>query len=116
MDTPLTLDLSGDCAVVTCTGDLDLHLAGDLRRIIGTACRSGAKRVVIDVSRTDVVDSTALGVLLHANNACRETGTTMVVAGAPRLVARSISLTGLDRVFNMAPDVEAGAVADFSRA
>ena len=99
------LELTDGFAVLTCVGDLDLHRADEFRRAIGAATRSGATTVVIDVSRTGVVDSTTLGVLLHANTACKDSGSTLVIAGAPRIVARSISLTGLDRVLLQAPDV-----------
>lgn len=105
MSDGIDLQLHDDCAVLTCVGDLDLNCADDLRRTIGAATRSGASMVVVDVSGTGLVDSTTLGVLLHANTACNESGSTLVIAGAPRIVARRIALTGLDRVLNLAPDV-----------
>lgn len=103
----IDLQVDDDCAVLTCTGDLDLNCADELRRTIGSANRSGASTIVIDVSATGLVDSTTLGVLLHANTMCRETGATLVISGAPRIVARSIALTGLDRVLNLVPDLAA---------
>lgn len=101
----ISLQLKDDCAVLTCVGDLDLHCADELRRTIGSATRSGARTVVVDVSGAGLVDSTTLGVLLHANTACKDSGATLVIAGAPRIVARSIALTGLDRVLTLTPDV-----------
>jgi anti-anti-sigma factor len=108
MTARIGLDMKGETAVVTCTGDLDLECAQDLRRTIGAATRSGALTIVVDVSAAALVDSTTLGVLLHANTACREAGSTLVVAGASRSVARSIALTGLDRVLTLASDIDAG--------
>ena len=105
MTDTMDLQVHDGCAVLTCVGDLDMHRADELRRAIGSATRSGALKIVVDVSRTDLVDSTTLGVLLHAKKACGDIGSTLVIAGAPRLVARSIALTGLDRVLILAPDV-----------
>lgn len=105
MSDTIDLQILEGCAVLTCVGDLDLHCADELRRAIGSATRSGALKIVVDVSGTDLVDSTTLGVLLHAKKACSDVGSTLVIAGAPRLVARSIALTGLDRVLTLAPDV-----------
>jgi len=106
MNDHISLEMHDEWAVLTCVGDLDLNLADELRRTIGSATRSGADTIVIDVSGTGLVDSTTLGVLLHANTACKEAGSTLVIAGAPRLVARSIALTGLDRLLRLAPDVK----------
>lgn len=101
------LQVNTESAVLTCIGDLDVNCADELRRAIGAATRTGVATVVIDISRTEMVDSTTLGVLLHANTSCNDSGSTLVIAGAPRIVARSIALTGLDRVLNQAPDVAA---------
>lgn len=106
----ITLELHDDFALLTCVGDLDLNCADELRRTIGSATRSGVGTIVIDISATEHVDSVTLGVLLHAHTACHDIGSTLVIAGAPRLVARSIVLTGLDRVLTLAPDV-ASAIA-----
>lgn len=106
MSDSIDLQMHEGCAVLTCVGDLDLNLADELRRTLGSATRSGVPTIVVDVSGAALVDSTTLGVLLHANNTCKDSGSTLVIAGAPRLVARSISLTGLDRVLNLAPDLE----------
>jgi anti-anti-sigma factor len=106
MTDSIDLQQHADYALLTCSGDLDLHLADELRRVISAATRSGARMLVVDLSRTGLVDSTTLGVLLHAHTACREAGCVLVLSGAPRIVARSMSLTGLDRVLTLAPDVE----------
>jgi anti-anti-sigma factor len=105
MSTTIDLEFRDAAAVVTCAGDLDLQCAGELRRTLASANRSAAATVVIDLSATDLVDSTTLGVLLHASTACRESGSLLVIAGAARSVARSIALTGLDRVLTLAPGV-----------
>lgn len=102
----ISLEMQDDWAILTCVGDLDLNQADELRRTIGSATRSGANTIVIDVSGTGLVDSTTLGVLLHANTACKENGSTLIIAGAPRIVTRSITLTGLNRILRMAPDVK----------
>lgn len=105
MSSEISLEVHDNWAVLTCVGDLDLNHADELRRTFGSASRTGADTIVIDLAGTDLVDSTTLGVLLHANNACKEIGSTLVIAGAPRTVARSIALTGLDRVLRQSPDV-----------
>lgn len=112
----IDLQVHEDCAVLTCVGDMDLNLADELRRTLGSATRSGVPTVVVDVTRAAMVDSTTLGVLLHANNNCKDSGSTLVIAGAPRIVARSIALTGLDRVLKQAPDVEAARAAGIAAA
>ena len=107
MDATIDLQQEADYCVVTCAGDLDLHCADELRRTIGTAIRSGAGTVIVDLSNAGLVDSTALGVLLSANTSCNDAGSSLVLVGAGRFVARSIAVTGLDRVLTVLPDVAA---------
>lgn len=68
------------------------------------------KRVMIDASKVDFIDSTGLGALVALLKMMGEGGR-IVVAGAKPPVRRLFEITKLDSVFSLVADPEAGAVA-----
>lgn len=66
---------------VTATGELDLLTADKLLRALEAAERRvGTRRLVLDYSGLDFMDSTGLQVLLDADVRAEEDGRTLVVA------------------------------------
>jgi len=89
----------GDETIVSVRGELDLHtvatLEQELRQVDGGA-------LVLDLTETTFMDSTALGVLLK--EATRRPGDLrLVVAGEVR---RLLEITGLDRRFRCTDSLE----------
>ena len=52
--------------VVAVAGEIDLFTAPELKAAIGEALESGRTRIVVDLTATTFLDSTALGVLIGA--------------------------------------------------
>jgi anti-anti-sigma regulatory factor len=52
--------------VVAVTGEIDLFTAPELKSALGEALESGHTRIVVDLTSTTFLDSTALGVLIGA--------------------------------------------------
>ena len=67
------------------------------------------KRVMIDASRVDFIDSTGLGALVTLLKMMGEGGS-IVVAGAKPPVRRLFEITKLDSVFAMVADREAASI------
>ncbi len=53
--------------VVAVRGEIDLFTAPELKKTLADAIENGAARVVVDLSETTFLDSTALGVLIGAD-------------------------------------------------
>jgi anti-sigma B factor antagonist len=82
-------------------GEADLHSAPELRERLRVAIDSGATVVVVDLTETDFVDSTSLGVLLGATRRLREReGEIRLVVSRPEL-RRIFEITLLDRIFEL---------------
>ena len=82
-------------------GDADLHSAPELRERIRGAIDEGANTVVVDLSATTLIDSTALGVLLGGMKRLREQdGQIRLVVPRPE-VRRIFEITMLDRIFSL---------------
>jgi anti-anti-sigma factor len=83
-------------------GEVDLHVAAEVRAQLTDAIQSGVSGMVIDLARVTFLDSMALGVLLGALKLLRARGAELrLVVPTPEL-RRVFELTLLDEVFTLA--------------
>lgn len=109
-----TLDRSIPVSVVTPTGRLDALTAPHLRVRCDTLLASGTHRIVIDLSTVDFLDSAGLAAMVGVLKRARSAGGDVKLVMPDReTVGRILELTSFDRVFQIAPDVDA-AVASFT--
>ena len=81
--------------VVAVSGEIDLFTAPELKSALGEALESGHTRIVVDLTNTSFLDSTALGVLIEARSKLGRPG---LVLAAPQLeTRRTLQVSGLDR-------------------
>lgn len=102
--------LTGDFHVLELTGDIDVETARTLRAHIVEHLGDATSRVIIDLSAVDFMDSSGLGALVSGWQITRDEGT-FRIAGANSIVSRVLSITGLEEVFELYPDVEAAVAA-----
>lgn len=76
-------------------GELDLYNADEIRAALGEAIGSGARRIVIDMSDVEFVDSTALGLLIEARS--QVGGDALLLAAPGTETLRTLQVSGLDR-------------------
>ncbi|GAA1243349.1 STAS domain-containing protein [Kitasatospora nipponensis] len=106
----LTVDvrIHGRTVVVSPAGELDHDsvalLSGRLADALG---RPDGRRLVVDCRDLWFCDSTGLNALLAARLAAEEAGSPLVLAGLQPTVARVFGITGVDRVFDIRPDLDA---------
>jgi anti-sigma B factor antagonist len=92
--------LSPKASLLCVHGDADLGSAPQLRDRLRVAIDRGASDVVVDLTKTTLLDSSALGVLLGATKRLREgRGDLQVVAGPE--IRRLFEITMLDEVFTL---------------
>ena len=90
----------GDAVVVTLAGELDLYNAEAVRNVLIEECARKPERVVIDLSRVEFIDSTALGVLIEARTKL-ENHSGFLLASPAVETRRALEISGLDRHFGM---------------
>jgi anti-sigma B factor antagonist len=96
--------------VVAVTGEIDLFTAPELKSALGEALESGHSRIVVDLTQTTFLDSTALGVLIGAVKRLRSRDGALTIVNTDPNIAKTFEITGLDQIFTIRPTRD-GAVA-----
>ena len=95
------------------TGEIDLYTAprlqSELAEVIANA--APASRIVVDMSGVDFCDSTGMNVLLSCLRRARERGGELEIAAPRPAVRKILQVTGLDSVFTLVPDADAGGLS-----
>lgn len=96
-----TRTLEKDLPVIELEGEVDVYTAPQLKQQMIGLLESGARELVVDLSKVDYLDSTALGVLIGGLKRMREMdGNMVLVCPSPR-IRRVFEITGLDKIFEI---------------
>lgn len=91
-------ELDPQTSVISVEGELDLATAPRLKWMLIDCLQAGQSRLVVDLSQTSFMDSTALGVLVAVNRSLAAEVALAIVC--PRAtVLRIFELSGMDGVF-----------------
>jgi anti-sigma B factor antagonist len=83
-------------------GNALMSLESAIRRLIA----EGTRKLIVDLSGLDHIDSSGIGVLVMSNAEMERAGGRMRVAGARGLVAKSLEIVHFDRLAGLDADVE----------
>src|SRR3979409_1010792 len=95
--------LDADRHVVAVRGEIDLFTAPELKQKLTDAIEAGKIRIVVDLSATSFLDSTALGVLIGAVKRLRTRDGALVIVNTDSNIAKTFEITGLDQIFTSRP-------------
>jgi anti-sigma B factor antagonist len=87
-----------DVAVIRPKGRLNMVAAPRLRSLVTETVNAGRRRIVVDLSDTDFMDSSGLGALIAGLKTARQAGGDLRIACPTAQVATVLKLTNLDRV------------------
>jgi anti-sigma B factor antagonist len=99
--------LSDDVAIVTIGGEIDVYTAPRIRETIISLIHSGHVRLVLDMTRTEMMDSTGLGVLVGGLKRCVAKDGLLVIVLGHADILRKFNITGLSRVVKIFDDLPA---------
>jgi len=105
--------LDSGVVVITPAGKLNMVAAPALRKELHALVDGGQKRVVVDLSKTELIDSSGLGALISGLKVARQAGGDLRIAAPSRQVTTVLELTNLNRVLRAHPSPE-GAFDDKS--
>ncbi|TQS39653.1 STAS domain-containing protein [Cryptosporangium phraense] len=98
----------GQTVTATVAGDWTALADEALLAELHDALDEGYRNVIVDAAALTFVDSTSLGRLVGLHQEAVERGGWLRVVSPPNVVRRPMTLTGLDQVFEVTPDREAG--------
>jgi len=96
---------SGQVAVVTGAGEIDITNAEGLRDALLSALNAGAAALVVDMTSTTFLDSAGLTALVRAARRATATDATVRLAVTAPPVLRVLNLVGIDRMIAVYPSV-----------
>ena len=89
--------------VVAVAGEIDLFTAPELKAMLSEAVEAGRTRIVVDLTETSFLDSTALGVLIGAVKRLRSRDGVLTIVNTDPNIAKTFEITGLDQIFTILP-------------
>lgn len=95
----------GDATVVGVGGDLDVYTAPRLKETLEQSLPD-AGVMVLDLSEVHFVDSTALGVLVGAQQLCEEKKCELRLVVNDPFVLKIFHIAGFEEMFSMFPQLE----------
>jgi len=103
--------LDAERHVVAVRGEIDLFTAPELKAALSEAIESGHTRIVVDLTDTTFLDSTALGVLIGAVKRLRSRDGRLTIVNVDDNIAKTFEITGLDQIFPISPTRDEAIVA-----
>lgn len=99
-------EVEPDITVVSCAGRFTLGTQLRLTEsMINTLIQKGVRKLVVDLTHTEIVDSAGLGVLMHISGELEQMGGIMRVAGASERVANIFRVTHTDTILPIDKDL-----------
>ena len=102
-------ELDKRTSVISIEGELDLATAPRLKRMLIDALQAGHEELVVDLSLTTFMDSTALGVLVGVNRSLG-VDARMAIVCSRSTVLKIFELSGLDGMFVICSTVDEALV------
>ena len=85
--------------VLAVCGEIDLFTAPELKQVLADAIEAGRNRIIVDLTETTFLDSTALGVLIGAVKRLRSRHGALAIVNVDENIAKTFEITGLDQIF-----------------
>ena len=99
-------EIEPDITVVSCAGRFTLGTQLRLTEsMINTLLQKGSRKLILDLTHTELVDSAGLGVLMHVFGEMEQIGGTMRVAGATEHIANMFHVTHTDGILAVDADL-----------
>ncbi|MFN3653234.1 MAG: STAS domain-containing protein [Armatimonadota bacterium] len=111
----ISTDEAGGVPVIRAEGEVDLGTVDQLRSAASEVVRGKPKRVVFDLGKVTYIDSTGLGILVATRKQLGGGPDSVVIVTEQPAVLQSLSLTGLDRIFSVVPELQAAGAGSGSR-
>jgi anti-sigma B factor antagonist len=87
--------------VLALTGEIDLYTCPEFKQELLRVIADGASLVVVDLTGTTFIDSTALGVIIRGVESLKQKDGRLVVVCVDPNIVKIFEVTGLNRIFSV---------------
>jgi anti-sigma B factor antagonist len=101
-----TQSQSGQVVISVREDRLDAHNSAELKDRFQRLLEEGGRRLVVDLSSVNFIDSSGLGALLSGYKNATQRGGTLILSGPKARVRAMFELTRLNRVFEIYPRLQ----------
>ena len=98
--------------VLTLSGEADLTTVAELSEALTAQLAIGARHLTVDLSRLRFADSAVIRALVLADRTLKQRGGSLTLAHPQPVVARALSLLGVDQAIEVRGGMSAGADPD----
>ena len=93
-----------DICIVEFSGKLMMGSESrQVERTVSELLAAGVKKIILELSRLDNIDSTGIGILVMCDGKVRKAGGEMRLAGPAGLVRDTLVMTRIDRLMKLVP-------------
>ncbi|MPZ82547.1 MAG: anti-sigma factor antagonist [Actinophytocola sp.] len=103
--TVTTRRVSPDTVVLEVRGDLDMSTSPTLQNVLLSHLHDAASQVTVDLTGVSFLSAAGLTVLVNAKQAAVAAGRSLCVVACARVVLLPLTITGLDGVFDIYPEL-----------
>lgn len=96
-----TEEAGAGVAVVALAGEIDLYTCPEFKQELLRVIADGATLIVVDLTKTTFIDSTALGVIIRGVERLKQRDGRLVVVCADPNIVKIFEVTGLNRIFSV---------------
>src|SRR5699024_2500777 len=106
----LTIDTEQehDRTVLFLSGELDIYTAPNLKEKLVPLVEQKDAMVEIDMDEVNYMDSTGIGVFIHALKTAKQSGSKMKLTNLQEKTMRLFEITGLDEVLDINSSIRGG--------
>jgi stage II sporulation protein AA (anti-sigma F factor antagonist) len=96
-----------ECLFLCPKGHFDHSTTMLIRENLYDHCCEDGCRIVMSMKDVDLIDSTGLGVMVHAHKYCDKCGGMIVYSDFNKFIADNMKMLGMDKYLNFCPDYKA---------
>ncbi len=101
MDLGINVNKSESGTIVATTGELDVHSAGSLEKVLQDLISQGDSTIVLDLTGLEFLDSTGLGVMVKALKWAQDAGGSLRVVADDEKITKVFTITGLEEALSL---------------
>ena len=104
-------EVDNDVLIITADGGLNAETSEQFILSIEKLVDAGLKKMIVDCDKLDYISSSGLRVLVRLHNRMKRQGSDVKLASLKGALASVLQVTGLNKLFEIYPDVDRARLA-----